>query len=403
MKHCLVILLLFMCVQRTNGQTVPELEKRLDKTDSMESKVKILEQILDVDSYNEHVVHFIRNYYNDQQYRGLFDKMIAKDTQNIKGYLLAAKYDPRSQGFVNETRTKYLDKALTLDSNNYEAVSLMAEAYAKNFYDLMDLDDSIAKRRKSYEKLMVGRKANAEKAKQYYIKAVELLPSSMLLFRRSILELSDFLNDTFYAAQARSYGYMTRVDKNLMPVDSPLWYFPTQAFARKSEGDTGKYAYLDIDVYKLDWYSNFLFSCGEPVMPFEPKTAEVYRFTWLRSFNPWMTIRLENKNAKRVLYWKYITSAEDDDEKSTLYRGMKEISQVEWNAFKRQLDSAAFWEMPTRNDHEGLDGAQWLLEAIKSGKYHVVDRWSPSDGTYKNACLFLLGLTGLNVSGNRVY
>jgi hypothetical protein len=28
----------------------------------------------------------------------------------------------------------------------------------------------------------------------------------------------------------------------------------------------------------------------------------------------------------------------------------------------------------------GLDGSQWVIEGIKNGSYHLVDRWSPKDG-----------------------
>jgi len=36
------------------------------------------------------------------------------------------------------------------------------------------------------------------------------------------------------------------------------------------------------------------------------------------------------------------------------------------------------WKLPTRQSEGiGLDGAQWIIEAVKGGRYHVIDRWSP--------------------------
>jgi hypothetical protein len=48
------------------------------------------------------------------------------------------------------------------------------------------------------------------------------------------------------------------------------------------------------------------------------------------------------------------------------------------------LDSANFWNTPTLPDADEnaveLDGAQWIIEGIRNGKYHIVDRWSPEAG-----------------------
>ena len=54
--------------------------------------------------------------------------------------------------------------------------------------------------------------------------------------------------------------------------------------------------------------------------------------------------------------------------------------------------------MPTEDSRLGNDGAQWILEGMKDGRYHVVDRWSPDGGDYRAACLHLLKLSGLGVN-----
>ena len=40
----------------------------------------------------------------------------------------------------------------------------------------------------------------------------------------------------------------------------------------------------------------------------------------------------------------------------------------------------------------GLDGSQWILEGVRGGEYHVVDRWSPKDNSYSQLCKYLLRL-----------
>jgi hypothetical protein len=60
--------------------------------------------------------------------------------------------------------------------------------------------------------------------------------------------------------------------------------------------------------------------------------------------------------------------------------------------FLHLLDKANFWDLPVRDKRYGLDGADFILEGVKDGKYQVVKRWSPEEGAYLEAALFLLDL-----------
>jgi hypothetical protein len=57
---------------------------------------------------------------------------------------------------------------------------------------------------------------------------------------------------------------------------------------------------------------------------------------------------------------------------------------------------------PSRRDL-GLDGAQWVIEGRRVDAYHVVDRWSPRGGPYRDAGLAFLQLAGLSATGKEVY
>jgi hypothetical protein len=74
-----------------------------------------------------------------------------------------------------------------------------------------------------------------------------------------------------------------------------------------------------------------------------------------------------------------------------------------------QLQRLAFWAMPTEEEqappaasattHQGptlkvigTDGSRWILEGIRDGEYHVVDRWSPKENSYSQLCKYLLRL-----------
>ena len=59
---------------------------------------------------------------------------------------------------------------------------------------------------------------------------------------------------------------------------------------------------------------------------------------------------------------------------------------------RRVLERAGFWDMASFEDSAGMDGSQAVLEAVRAGRYHVVDRWSPHDTPYAKLITFLLEL-----------
>jgi hypothetical protein len=52
-----------------------------------------------------------------------------------------------------------------------------------------------------------------------------------------------------------------------------------------------------------------------------------------------------------------------------------------------------------------MDGAQWIMEGYREGRYHVVDRQSPAPSAYADTGLFLLRRSGLlaEIPANEVY
>jgi len=38
-----------------------------------------------------------------------------------------------------------------------------------------------------------------------------------------------------------------------------------------------------------------------------------------------------------------------------------------------------------------------LSEGVKKGKYHIVDRWCPEEGVYREAALYLIKLSRLKI------
>ena len=78
------------------------------------------------------------------------------------------------------------------------------------------------------------------------------------------------------------------------------------------------------------------------------------------------------------------------------------LSHKEVKALLFAIQNLQFWEIPTIEKHMGLDGAQWVLEGLRKGRYHIVDRWCPGKGLYRETCLHFLELSPLEDIG-RIY
>jgi hypothetical protein len=106
------------------------------------------------------------------------------------------------------------------------------------------------------------------------------------------------------------------------------------------------------------WYSQHLRAMSEPSLSCGRPKGEVYRFLWLRTWGRPVAVRVE--------------AAPGD-----LF-----VAAVE-------LDGAA-----------GRPGkVSRRVEGRKGSEYHVVDRWSPKNGAYRDLCLTLLKLAGLLPTG----
>ena len=75
-------------------------------------------------------------------------------------------------------------------------------------------------------------------------------------------------------------------------------------------------------------------------------------------------------------------------------RVTKELSLDQWQTVIAGLAEMQFWQMATHGNSAGAGGAQWLVEARRNGRYHVVDRGNAADGLDSVGRLFL-DLAGL--------
>jgi hypothetical protein len=84
-------------------------------------------------------------------------------------------------------------------------------------------------------------------------------------------------------------------------------------------------------------------------------------------------------------------------------------------SFLDQINEAGFWDLATYEKEvvgaDGkkivevhVDGAEWILEGVKDGKYKIADRWSPEKGPVRALGLtMLMDLAKLKLLYEEVY
>lgn len=154
-----------------------------------------------------------------------------------------------------------------------------------------------------------------------------------------------------------------------------------------------------IEPWKVLWYSGDLRAMGEPSLA-QPRAGvlESYRFLWLAGPRTDHTaVRIDRTSNGPALTVKVLDCAVGHDPGRKVTDRTRPLTQEQWNDFLQLLERAGFWSMPTRDSRRGLDGAEWVLEGVRGGEYHVVDRWSPEAGAFRECCAFLFKLGELDV------
>jgi hypothetical protein len=153
-------------------------------------------------------------------------------------------------------------------------------------------------------------------------------------------------------------------------------YFPAGAL----DGDSGR------DRAKSERYSSLLKGLREPSLwelSQKDPHAEAYRFLWLRAFDRPVSVRFTLRtNGTAWLHTKVSSHTGTGD-------GGGNSSSLSWmpRSWARSLQTAFTnahlleprppREYPTA---AGIEGAEWILEGVKDGRYDVIDRWSPPIG-----------------------
>ena len=154
-----------------------------------------------------------------------------------------------------------------------------------------------------------------------------------------------------------------------------------------------------------------LTSMNEPSLWEAPSDQPSFRFTWLRSFDEPIAIRI-SKNGNN--YSAHTTVLEMDEKGKVLgikTTTVRSVPKKKWNEFLALLKKSTYWELspvaqPQFKDGwltVTTDGAFWVLEANLNHRYHMVSMHSPENKEFRRLCLFLLRLSGLQIKPSLIY
>jgi hypothetical protein len=176
---------------------------------------------------------------------------------------------------------------------------------------------------------------------------------------------------------------------NFMSEDT---YFPVNTFGQSV-------VYSD---FLAGYYSGFLSIMDEPSLFQASRNSNLhaYRFLWLRTFHQPVVVRLQVEEQEAGLLIAKVTDGRGGYEPGKLI--LNETSHLSRQAveeFLMRLKELEFWQRPTIDESGGIgiDGAQWVLEGVQDSRYHVLSRWSPKEGDFKETSLMLLRLAKVTV------
>lgn len=125
---------------------------------------------------------------------------------------------------------------------------------------------------------------------------------------------------------------------------------------------------------RIAWYSKHLAAMGEPSLWLGDHKIETYRMLWLRTFHEPFVFRLTVRpDGTSELTTKKTDGHGGYEPGKIVINKTTEIDKKETEILLESLERTKFWDLRDESGL-GLDGAQWVIEGVKDGKYHVIDR-----------------------------
>ena len=159
--------------------------------------------------------------------------------------------------------------------------------------------------------------------------------------------------------------------------------------------------FSDVDethAFVVRWYSKHLTAMEEPSLwaMAQQSKAHAYRFLWLRTFHQPIAVRMNiEQDGAGVLTAKRLDGMGGYEPGHLIQNESHIFAANHLTEFLLKLARMDFWAMSSTG--VGCDGAQWILEGVHNGSYHLVDKHCPDAGAFRETMLRLIQWGGVPI------
>ena len=147
-----------------------------------------------------------------------------------------------------------------------------------------------------------------------------------------------------------------------------------------------------------EWYSTQLAALGEGDI--RNNEGQTYRFSYFPSFHEQFSIRVDvDADGTGVLTFSMCDGPINAYGGELIKSATLDLSKEQVNKLIESVDKNRFWDLPTNINKLEPDGSMWIVEGVNDGNYHMVERWSPSDGEIYELGNLFIELSGEEVGG----
>ena len=160
-------------------------------------------------------------------------------------------------------------------------------------------------------------------------------------------------------------------------------------------------------------YTQKLDAFDEPCLPPLHGPTEVFRFLWLRSFDPAIVVRFERwpdglyTVAKVLSERTLLESTGPRPGSGSIAFAPRRLTAREEQEFLEALAMSSFWVRETESGKRwGDDGSIWIFEGWNAKGYHAIELWSPlrADAALAGDLgVVMLRLAGVRLDPKRIY
>jgi hypothetical protein len=422
MKFFIISLFFLTSYFSIYGQTIKKLEHDLawrhvsEKDGDKIDKARLL---LKKDPFNYAAVKYTLRYYEARKIDSIsvfFNDLIKIFPNKVDPYLLRADLLHFEVDYLNDSlfttkKLEYLNKALRIENNNPNIIYKLASLFYSDFIDPYGYSNITKIEVRAFDK----NDSTYTKMDTLWNKhkSVFIHPEDSALFYFHKLEnlsaqYKDFL--FFPIKQIETFKNISTDKKldSLMGISNncyfPSWYFVNLPEKWEYKLTTDYLSQIESSFNYVEYIKSRLEIMKEPCLYQMNITdnAEIYRFTWLRTFRNPISIRVEKRGNNIRLYYKRTNGNGMSGVEKLTASKKRSLSISEWNSFIDLLNKAEFDNLPKRINAPMCDGASWILEKKTKDKFKVFETNIPNS-FFKEACLYLINLSRVKVDEKEIY